>query len=104
MRPRIILMDEPFAALDALTRRRMQEELLRLWEEVGFTMLFVTHSISEAIRVGSRVIVLSPRPARVRAELNIEAGEQLDEADDRFRGLHERIERTLFKGAPEYSI
>ncbi|MFX8840909.1 ATP-binding cassette domain-containing protein, partial [Acinetobacter baumannii] len=49
MQPRVLLMDEPFAALDALTRRRMQEELLALWEQVRFTLLFVTHSIEEAL-------------------------------------------------------
>jgi NitT/TauT family transport system ATP-binding protein len=52
MQPKILLMDEPFAALDALTRRKMQEELLLLWEEVRFTLLFVTHSIEEALVVG----------------------------------------------------
>lgn len=70
MKPRILLMDEPFAALDALTRRTMQEELLALWEEERFTLLFVTHSIEEALVVGSRILVLSPHPGRVRAELN----------------------------------
>ena len=53
MQPKILLMDEPFAALDALTRRKMQEELLLLWEEVRFTLLFVTHSIEEALVVGN---------------------------------------------------
>ncbi|MDF5993725.1 hypothetical protein P4200_00995 [Pseudomonas aeruginosa] len=53
-------MDELFAALDALTRRKMQEELLRLWEEVRFTLLFVTHSIEEALVVGNRILLLSP--------------------------------------------
>jgi len=68
--PRILLMDEPFAALDALTRSRMQEELLQLWEENKFTVLFVTHSISEAIRLGSRILLLSAHPGQVKAELN----------------------------------
>ena len=63
-------MDEPFAALDALTRRKMQEELLPLWDDVRFTVLFVTHSIEEALLVGSRILVLSPHPGRVKAELN----------------------------------
>ena len=67
MQPRVLLMDEPFAALDALTRRRMQEELMVLWEEVRFTLLFVTHSIEEALVLGSRVLLLSPHPGRVRA-------------------------------------
>jgi NitT/TauT family transport system ATP-binding protein len=70
MEPRVLLMDEPFAALDALTRRKMQEELLRLWEETHFTLLFVTHSIEEALVVGNRILLLSPHPGRVRAELN----------------------------------
>jgi NitT/TauT family transport system ATP-binding protein len=70
MQPRVLLMDEPFAALDALTRRKMQEELLHLWEEAQFTLLFVTHSIEEALIVGNRILLLSPHPGRVRAELN----------------------------------
>jgi NitT/TauT family transport system ATP-binding protein len=69
MEPRILLMDEPFAALDALTRAQMQEELLQLWEETKFTVVFVTHSISEALRIGTRVLVLSAHPGQVRAEL-----------------------------------
>ena len=70
LEPSVLLMDEPFAALDALTRRGMQEELLGLWEQFRFTVLFVTHSIEEAILVGSRILVLSPHPGRVRAELD----------------------------------
>ena len=70
MQPRVLLMDEPFAALDALTRRKMQEELLRLWDEASFTLLFVTHSIEEALIVGNRILLLTPHPGRVRAELN----------------------------------
>lgn len=70
MWPRILLMDEPFAALDALTRRRMQEELQGLWDEAPFTLLFVTHSIEEALVLGSRILLLSPHPGRVRAEIN----------------------------------
>jgi NitT/TauT family transport system ATP-binding protein len=70
MQPRVLLMDEPFAALDALTRRKMQEELLALWDEVRFTLVFVTHSIEEALVVGNRIGMLSPHPGRVRAEIN----------------------------------
>lgn len=69
MEPDILLMDEPFAALDALTRRQMQDELLRLWEDTKFTVLFVTHSIAEAIKVGNRILLLSPHPGRVKAEV-----------------------------------
>ena len=70
MEPDILLMDEPFAALDALTRRKMQEELLQLWDDTHFTVLFVTHSIPEAVLIGNRILLLSPHPGRVKAELN----------------------------------
>ncbi len=70
MEPDVLLMDEPFAALDALTRGRMQEELLQLWTLTRTTLIFVTHSIEEAIRIGNRILVLSPHPGQVRAELN----------------------------------
>ena len=70
MEPEILLMDEPFAALDALTRAQMQEELLQLWEETKFTVLFVTHSIPEALRVGTRILLLSAHPGQVKAEIN----------------------------------
>ncbi|MDD2547606.1 MAG: ABC transporter ATP-binding protein, partial [Burkholderiaceae bacterium] len=70
LQPQVLLMDEPFAALDALTRRRMQEELLALWEEFRFALIFVTHSIEEALVVGHRIAILSPHPGRLRAEVN----------------------------------
>jgi NitT/TauT family transport system ATP-binding protein len=69
MEPDILLMDEPFAALDALTRRRMQDELLQLWDDTHFTVMFVTHSIAEAIKIGNRILLLSPHPGRVKAEV-----------------------------------
>jgi len=70
MEPDILLMDEPFAALDALTRTRMQDELLALWDDTQFTVLFVTHSIPEAIKIGNRILLLSPHPGQVKAEIN----------------------------------
>ncbi|MEL3888756.1 ABC transporter ATP-binding protein [Ferrovibrio sp. MS7] len=95
LEPKILLMDEPFAALDALTRRRMQEELLKLWDDIGFTLLFVTHSIEEAIVVGSRILLLSPHPGRVRGELNVPqfGGELGGEAQS---ALGRRIHHLLF--------
>ena len=69
MEPDILLMDEPFAALDALTRRTCQDELLHLWSLARFTVIFVTHSIAEAIRIGNRILILSPGPGQVRAEV-----------------------------------
>ncbi|WP_245332147.1 ABC transporter ATP-binding protein [Bradyrhizobium sp. NAS80.1] len=97
MEPKMLLMDEPFAALDALTRRSMQEELLRLWEETRLTMLFVTHSIEEAIVIGSRVLVLSPHPGRVRAEIGVGHIGFKDVGSPEFRDMHDRIHDLLFK-------
>jgi NitT/TauT family transport system ATP-binding protein len=96
MQPEILLMDEPFAALDALTRRSMQEELQRLWEEIGFTMLFVTHSIEEALVVGNRILLLSPHPGRVRAELNSHQFDLGSAGSVEFQAANERIHRLLF--------
>jgi NitT/TauT family transport system ATP-binding protein len=98
MNPRVLLMDEPFASLDALTRRRMQEELLALWNEVGFTLLFVTHSIEEALVVGSRIGVLSPRPGRVRAELNAHGLGLHSQGSAEFQAQARRIHDLLFDG------
>jgi NitT/TauT family transport system ATP-binding protein len=94
MEPAILLMDEPFAALDALTRRKMQEELLRLWLETRFTVLFVTHSIPEAVTIGNRILLLSPHPGQVKAELNSLPPGNGDAA--RRKALEERIHETLF--------
>jgi len=96
MEPAILLMDEPFAALDAMTRRRMQDELLELWESTHFTVLFVTHSIEEAIIVGSRVLLLSPHPGQVRAELDCGQYAHGDEGGEAFAGLQRRIHHMLF--------
>ena len=96
MEPDILLMDEPFAALDALTRRQMQEELLQLWEETHFTVLFVTHSIEEALIVGSRVLVLSPHPGQVKAELNAHHLGHTNVGDEAFAALQKRIHDMLF--------
>ena len=93
MEPDILLMDEPFAALDALTRTRMQDELLALWDETQFTVLFVTHSIPEAIKIGSRILLLSPHPGQVKAEINsVPRGqENSNEAAALSRDIHEML-------------
>ncbi|WP_213762234.1 ABC transporter ATP-binding protein [Caballeronia sp. dw_19] len=97
MQPRVLLMDEPFAALDALTRRKMQEELLRLWEEASFTLLFVTHSIEEALIVGNRILLLTPHPGRVRAELNSHQFNKDSSGRTDFQQSVARIHRLLFE-------
>lgn len=96
MEPDVLLMDEPFAALDALTRRKMQEELVALWEEVRFTVIFVTHSIEEALLIGSRILVLSPHPGRVKAELNAGHLGPADIGTPAFSALEKRIHNLLF--------
>jgi NitT/TauT family transport system ATP-binding protein len=100
LKPEVVLMDEPFGALDALTRERMQDELLELWHEARFTLLFVTHDIGEAVRVGSRVIVLSAHPGRVRADLRVGEGPLAGagaQAEAHVRGL-------LFEGNGDWCI
>jgi NitT/TauT family transport system ATP-binding protein len=96
LEPSVLLMDEPFAALDALTRREMQEELLGLWGQFRFTILFVTHSIEEAILVGSRILVLSPHPGRVRAELDASQFGSGEVDSVGFGTLSKRIHGLLF--------
>jgi NitT/TauT family transport system ATP-binding protein len=96
MEPAILLMDEPFAALDAMTRAHMQAELLQLWHDVRFTVLFVTHSIPEAIRIGSRILLLSAHPGQVRAEIDC-AGTDARDAEGKL--LSTRIQQLLFDRA-----
>jgi NitT/TauT family transport system ATP-binding protein len=104
MEPAMLLMDEPFAALDALTRRKMQEELKALWDDVRFTVLFVTHSIEEALLVGSRILVLSPHPGRVKAELNADHLDFGDIGTPAFEQLHRRIHDLLFADKVETAL
>ena len=105
MEPDILLMDEPFAALDALTRTRMQDELLQLWDETRFTVLFVTHSIPEAIKLGSRILLLSPHPGQVKAEINsVPRGqENSDEAAALGREIHDMLFADQIEEAPNAS-
>ncbi len=70
-RPRLLLMDEPFAALDEITRFRLNDELLALKQRLGFTVVFVTHSVFEAVYLSSRIVVMTPRPGRIAGEFSI---------------------------------
>ena len=99
LEPDVLLMDEPFAALDALTRRAMQQELLSLCRQLRFTVLFVTHSIEEAMLIGSRILLLTPHPGRVRAELDADrfGFDTLDHPE--FGARSKRIHRLLFEHA-----
>jgi NitT/TauT family transport system ATP-binding protein len=103
VRPELILMDEPFAALDALTRQQMQDELLELWNDAPFTIIFVTHSIEEAIRIGHRVILFSPHPGRIKEVLTLDGAGGLRPLAGGGE-LQERIHRSLFANAYDYAI
>ncbi len=101
--PSILLLDEPFGALDAQTRARMQDDLSRLWEQRRKTALFVTHDAEEAIYLADRVVVISPRPGRVKAEIRVDLPrprslETRFSAD--FSALKRRIWEVLGLGAP----
>jgi len=71
--PKLLLMDEPFAALDEITRFRLNDDLLALWQALSKTVVFVTHSVFESVYLSSRIVVMTPRPGRVHAELTIDA-------------------------------
>ncbi len=74
--PSVLLMDEPFGALDEMTREHVQDELLEIWRRTATTVVFVTHSVPEAVYLSSRVIVMSPRPGRISQMINIDIGER----------------------------
>jgi NitT/TauT family transport system ATP-binding protein len=97
--PRILLMDEPFSALDVQTRNLMENELLELWQEHRKTVLFVTHDLEEAISLADRVVVLTANPGMVKREFAIKLGRPRNvneiRFDDRFRHIHEEIWEAL---------
>lgn len=78
VQPKMLLMDEPFAALDSFTRERMQDELVRVWQAERKAVVFVTHSIDEAIKLADRIVVMSPRPGRVSSVIELDEPRQRD--------------------------
>jgi sulfonate transport system ATP-binding protein len=90
-RPRVLLLDEPFSALDALTRGRLQDELQRIWEHEGITMILVTHDVDEALYLGDRVVTMAPRPGRIKRIVDVALPRPRDRNDPRFIRLREEV-------------
>jgi len=93
--PDILLMDEPFGALDAITRTALQDELLRIWRATGKSVLFVTHDIEEAVYLGDRVLLLGGRPARVVNEFNIDIDRDQRRASSKFQKKVDEVKAGL---------
>ena len=97
--PSVLLMDEPFGALDALTRERMNVELNRIWAETGTTVMLVTHSVAEAVYLASRVVVMSPRPGRIVEQHTVDLPKRRDYAttleDPEFHRVSARVRELL---------
>jgi ABC-type nitrate/sulfonate/bicarbonate transport system ATPase subunit len=95
--PSVIFMDEPFGALDALTRRFLQRELLRIWREHRRTVVFITHSVPEAVFLADRIIVMTARPGEIKSEIRVDLPHPRDTTSDGFRD----IERLIFSDLDE---
>ena len=95
-RPRVLLMDEPFASLDEFTRHRLQSDLLALWRELGCTVVFVTHSIYEAVFLARRIVLMTPRPGRIATEIasELHPGPSLRQ-DPAYAALVARVTREM---------
>jgi ABC-type nitrate/sulfonate/bicarbonate transport system ATPase subunit len=99
-RPQVLLLDEPFGALDSLTRSRLQGEILRIWEHEGTTTLMVTHDVEEAVFLSDRIIVLEPRPGRICETLDVALDKPRRRSDPAFVALKERILELLSAAEP----
>ncbi len=99
--PKVLLLDEPLGALDAFTRMRMQDEVLRLWRAHGTTMLFVTHDIDEAIYMSDRIVIMTQRPGKIEQIIPVELDRTRDRSSAEFLSLRGDILETLhFAGQP----
>lgn len=97
--PRLLLMDEPFAALDEPTRQSLNDDLLRLSREDGITVIFVTHSVTEATYLSDRVLVMSPRPGHVKTEIELSRGETRDRLSHAFAQNQAKVAQALLEAA-----
>jgi len=96
-RPGILLLDEPFGALDALTRAKLQQELQRIWQEEKITMILVTHDVEEAVFLGDRVVVLEPRPGRIKRVVPVSAPRPRSRTDHEIKALVDEVRGYLLE-------
>ena len=90
-KPEILLLDEPFGALDALTRAYLQQELHRIWQAEGITMILVTHDVEEAVYLGDKVVVMEPRPGRIRRIVPVDLAHPRERGDSSFASVKQRV-------------
>ncbi|WP_029354376.1 ABC transporter ATP-binding protein [Bosea sp. 117] len=95
--PRILLMDEPFAAVDALTRVTLQTELLRIWQEIGLTVFFITHNIEEAVFLGDRIVVMASRPGRIQRIVENPLPRPRDRGEGAFGALYAEVNEAFLR-------
>lgn len=100
-RPDILLLDEPFGALDAMTRAHLQQELHRVWQQEGITMILVTHDVEEAVYLGDKVVVMEPRPGRVRRIVPVDLPHPRERTSYRFTAVKDSVLKEFSGHAPE---
>ncbi|MBR1384934.1 MAG: ABC transporter ATP-binding protein [Ruminococcus sp.] len=106
-KPRILLLDEPFGALDAITRMNLQEQILKIWHEEKITMIIVTHDIDEAVYLGGTVVVMTPRPGRIKRIQKVDLGTPRRRTGTQFTIARDEIYKEFFSDAEipiEYNI
>lgn len=96
-KPKVLLLDEPFGALDAITKIHLQEEMLNIWKKEKITMIIVTHDIDEAIYLGNQVVVMSPRPGKIKKIQKIELGTPRKRTGSLFTAARDEIYKEFFK-------
>lgn len=106
-RPRILLLDEPFGALDAITRMNLQEQMLKIWRKEKITMIIVTHDIDEAVYLGSKVVVMTPRPGKIKKIVDVNLGTPRRRTGSLFNSARDKIYKEFFNDVEvpiEYNI